>query len=136
MEDEYGNVVPIPIVMTNEHVSDVERDNDDEDRSSELSFRCSNISEMYVDLEGSDDDIFSRVNDKGSQGRYKDDNNHEYAQSRANVESVVTLNIKDLKEDDYKELYEKQLKKMNFILCTVDPKTMCQTLNLMRVLVL
>ncbi|KAF2325306.1 hypothetical protein GH714_026317 [Hevea brasiliensis] len=38
----------------------------DEDGSSEFYTESSYISEMYIDLEGSDDDIFSEANDKGS----------------------------------------------------------------------
>ncbi|KAF2294929.1 hypothetical protein GH714_027083 [Hevea brasiliensis] len=64
---------------------------------------------MYIDLEGSDDDIFSGANDKGSKGREKDDNNHEYTQARENTRDYEEFceKAEDLNEDDYEEFCEK-----------------------------
>ncbi|XP_021658767.2 uncharacterized protein LOC110648739 [Hevea brasiliensis] len=64
---------------------------------------------MYIDLEGSDDDIFSGANDKGSKGREKDDNNHEYTQAGENTRDYKEFceKIEDLNEDDYEEFCEK-----------------------------
>ncbi|KAF2305828.1 hypothetical protein GH714_008275 [Hevea brasiliensis] len=64
---------------------------------------------MYIDLEGSDDDIFSGANDKGSKGREKDDNNHEYTQAGENTRDYKEFceKIEDLNKDDYEEFCEK-----------------------------
>ncbi|KAF2315925.1 hypothetical protein GH714_040720 [Hevea brasiliensis] len=78
----------------------------DEDGSSELCIGSSDISEMYIDLKGSDDDIFSGANDKGSKEDLNEDDYEEFCEKAANEDELHSLHSASEDDVPYPEFNE------------------------------